>query len=95
MGGCGSDISADSYGAFLYTLRNPIERMVSWFYYEKKLPHTTRLRGDKSTCRQRLYKYLNDTGCFETIEEFASNLIPPSSDQDTAKDADLDKRNPC
>lgn len=68
-----SDISA-----LVYTMRNPFDRLVSWFFYE----HPRRHHWAKllSPCSKQLHKWKGSTnGCFSNLEEFSLHVTPPPS----------------
>mmetsp|Transcript_23385 Transcript_23385/g.34522 ORF Transcript_23385/g.34522 Transcript_23385/m.34522 type:complete len:418 (+) Transcript_23385:40-1293(+) len=50
------------YEFFLYTLRNPLDRIVSWFHYERDL-----LKQNNNHCLRRLHQECS----FSTVDEFA------------------------
>jgi hypothetical protein len=77
--------------AFIYMLRNPIDRLASWYFFEhpRKDPLSRDLNGtgiDHSSCPRLFHKgegwNNNDTGCFATLEEFAMHTLPPPHSND-------------
>jgi hypothetical protein len=62
---------------FLVSLRNPIDRIVSWFNYENTnssfiRPFIRNLPQDAQDCTRRLW-HVNGTGCFKTFSEFSES----------------------
>jgi hypothetical protein len=53
----------DKAAAFLFVMRNPLERFLSSYFYERRLR--------RYTCNQQLH------GCFLSLEDFALHTIPP------------------
>lgn len=68
---------------FLISVRNPIERMVSWYNYEnarqKWVHQPGQLGQPRYQCLKRLQKWGDWDGCFETLDELATNCTPPTS----------------
>lgn len=60
-----------TFHAFLYTLRNPVDRLVSWYYYE----HPSAKKNQRKCHNVRkFHRYRgNRKGCFKTLQEFAIN----------------------
>lgn len=76
MYGARKQCEHSNFDSFLYTLRNPLDRLVSWYYYEHP---STPIFSNKLYCKnvRKFHKHLPDIpdGCFETLEDFASNCI--------------------
>jgi len=66
------------FDMFLFTLRNPLDRLVSWFYYERKFLANYK-SGDKCNgCLCRLHNYGDyvSSRCFRDVDEFAKAAVP-------------------
>jgi hypothetical protein len=66
--------------AFLVTLRNPLDRLISWYYFE----HPRDFNGPKRMWRnnictkKRFHQWPgNPVGCFRNLDDFAQHSIPP------------------
>jgi hypothetical protein len=66
---------------FLISIRNPIERMISWYNYEnprQEWVHAPRrMKQPRYQCLKKLHKWESGDGCFETLDELATNCTPP------------------
>ena len=60
---------------FIVTLRNPIDRITSWYYYEHPATITSKYRNH---CHlKQLHRWVNSTdGCFASLDEFARSAMP-------------------
>jgi hypothetical protein len=73
------------FSAFLFIVRNPLQRLTSWYFYEhpRKFPYS-RYVGAESECPRQFHKLegneLFANGCFSSLEEFALHVIPPTND---------------
>jgi hypothetical protein len=71
-----------NFNSFLYTLRNPLDRLISWYFYE----HQSRRNYTKNTCSKRFHKWENNTnGCFYSLDDFAMNAVLPTNHTTTSK----------
>jgi hypothetical protein len=73
-----------SFSAFLFVLRNPLERLTSWYFYEHPKRMFGYYRGTKeSNCPRQFHKWEGSkvfaNGCFGNLEEFALSTIPPEN----------------
>jgi hypothetical protein len=75
---------AAGVNAFLVTLRNPVDRLVSWYYYE----HPRDFNGPKRMWRynictkKQFHRWSgNPDGCFRTLDDFAQHSIHPNPNQ--------------
>lgn len=76
-----------SFDAYLYTLRNPLDRLVSWYFYE----HPINGGGYISEAKRAFHRWGDNTnGCFRTLDEFARNAFVPN-DNATGKVADCQR----
>ena len=66
---------------FVVTVRHPVHRLISWYYYEHlrngKIRMNPRVKRGKS-CLNRFHHFRNNTGCFQSLQDFAMNTLPPS-----------------
>jgi hypothetical protein len=65
-----------NFTSFLYILRNPLDRLVSWYFYE----HPRASKSPKSSCSNKFHHWENNTnGCFDSLDEFAVNAVLPTN----------------
>lgn len=76
---CSPQMQDDS--ALIVTLRNPIQRLISWYKYEhlqnRRIQMNPKVKRGIS-CLNRFHKYQNNEGCFATLSDFAVNALPPN-----------------
>jgi hypothetical protein len=60
-----NDCRNDDFAYYLYTLRNPVDRIISWFAYERP--------GEPSNTTSYLQKKLLFVDCYSNLEELAVN----------------------
>jgi len=82
----GANISnkTEKYNTFLFTLRNPLDRIVSWFYYERErlIQSLKSQRGRNKKCRKRFHNIAeNNSGCFHDVDEFANSIFAPHNQE--------------
>lgn len=66
--------SEHPFNTYLYTLRNPFDRLVSWYFYEHPRAN---VHSRNNPCSNKLHYWENNTqGCFKTIDEWARNCTP-------------------
>ena len=72
------ETSPGGFDSFVVTLRNPLERLVSWYRYEH--PRNDYDVGQfESKCSRRLHRWeRNGKGCFETLDAFAKSSTLPA-----------------
>lgn len=56
------------YNSFLFTVRHPLDRILSWFYHTKRHIQKSKKKA----------VYLNSIGCFRDANEFALSIVIPS-----------------
>mmetsp|Transcript_41151 Transcript_41151/g.96540 ORF Transcript_41151/g.96540 Transcript_41151/m.96540 type:complete len:323 (-) Transcript_41151:19-987(-) len=67
---------------FLVSLRNPLERLISWYYFEHLQNEYEWLleKLDKEACHFRFHNYKEWNGCFSTINEFSQACLPNATE---------------
>jgi hypothetical protein len=71
--------------SFVYTLRNPLDRLISWYFYEharsRSYSQPKRYRAEKNSCANKeFHKWENNTnGCFDSLDDFAMNSVLPTN----------------
>jgi len=76
----GKGCESKQYSAFIYTLRNPLERLISWYFYENPMKYAY---AKKKSCSKNFFKQENSSkGCFSDLEDFALHTIPPATIHD-------------
>lgn len=83
---------------FLISIRNPIDRIISWYNYENLRQQWVHqyLESPRYKCLTRLQKWKEWDGCFETLDELATNCTAPtpSSKRNTSDEIEQ-KRETC
>ena len=74
---CEKAFARKAFREYVVTLRNPIDRIISWYYYEHPATITSKYRNH---CHlKQLHRWANNTdGCFASLDEFARSAIPSS-----------------
>ena len=72
---CENAFARKEFREFIVTLRNPIDRITSWYYYEHPATITSKYRNH---CHlKQLHRWVNSTdGCFASLDEFARSAMP-------------------
>ena len=70
---CENAFAQKEFREYIVTLRNPIDRIISWYYYE----HPARMKSRNHCHLKQLHRWTNSTdGCFASLDEFARSAMP-------------------
>lgn len=74
---CERAFARKEYREFVVILRNPIDRIISWYYYEHPATIASKYRNH---CHlKQLHRWANSSdGCFASLDEFARSAMPLS-----------------
>ena len=74
---CEKAFARKEFREYIVTLRSPIDRITSWYYYEH--PATINAKYRSHCHLKQLHQWANSTdGCFASLDEFARSAMPLS-----------------